>query len=394
MSNTAAKPKGDPILRIMELYNQDPRSSKIDLSVGVYKTEDGRTPILASVKAAERQLLEIEDSKTYLGLAGNKGFSELLGRTVFGTEMMSSGTVAALQAVGGSGALRLCFEYALQRGGCKRVHVSVPTWENQAGISAATGLEVMRYPYYDRSTATLSFDAMLDALAKLGPSDAVLLHGCCHNPTGADLSEQQWRQLGELAVTRGWLPLIDLAYAGFGQSIAQDTIGLKKFLTLVPKALVAVSCSKIFGLYRERVGAAYVIDASADAASTAGAELMRIAREIYSMPPDHGAAVVQMILADEALRQQWEQELDDMRSRINSMRQLLAAEMNRLDQSERFSFLTQQQGMFSLLQLSVEQVTRLRDEFAVYVIEDGRTNVAGVTSANVGKVAQALIAVY
>ncbi len=396
MSSTApkpAKPKGDPILRIMELYNQDARAGKIDLSVGVYKDELGRTPVLASVKAAERRLIESEDSKSYLGLAGNTGFSAALAAEVFGSDLAQGGHLAALQSVGGSGGLRLCFEYAMQCAGAKRLHVATPTWENQAGIGQATGLQIARYPYFDRTSGLVDFDGMLAALNALGPQDAVLLHGCCHNPTGADLSVEQWEQLAASASVRGWLPLIDLAYAGFGAGIEQDTAGLRALLKQLPMALVAVSCSKIFGLYRERVGAAYIVAQTPEDGEIAEAELKRIAREIYSMPPDHGAAVVRLILTDAGLKTQWVAELAAMRDRINSVRSLLAAELNQLDNSERFSALAHQRGMFSLLPLSVEQVSRLREEQAVYVIEDGRTNVAGVTSDNAATVAKALFAV-
>ncbi len=387
------KPKGDPILRIMELFNRDERPGKIDLSVGVYKDEQGATPVLASVKAAERKILETENSKSYLGLAGNTRFSASLAADIFGQELVGSGRLAALQSVGGSGGLRLCFEYALQCAGVTTVHVSVPTWENQAGIGKATGLEIARYPYFNREAGTVNFDAMLSTLDKLGPQDAVLLHGCCHNPTGADLTAEQWQALGDSASRLGWLPLIDLAYAGFGSGFEADTAGMRALIERVPLALVAVSCSKNFGLYRERVGAAYIVTDSTDSAEIAEAELKRVAREIYSMPPDHGAAIVQAILVTPELKAQWQSELATMRDRINSVRAILADELNKLAQSDRFSSLASQRGMFSLLPLSVSQVERLRDEHAVYVIEDGRTNVAGVTRANAATVARAIFAV-
>ncbi len=394
VSAVPAKPKGDPILRIMELFQADTRPDKIDLSVGVYKTTEGHTPVLASVKEAERRILGAEQSKTYLGLAGNVGFSKALGELIFGTDGWASGSIASLQSVGGSGALRLIFEYARQRAGIKRVHVSVPTWENQSGIAAATGLEIGRYPYFDRQSSSLQFEVMLDALGKLGPEDAVLLHGCCHNPTGTDLNRAQWQAVADLALARGWLPMVDLAYAGFGTSLEQDTAGLNLLRATVPTTLVAASCSKNFGLYRERVGAAYIATESPDHAVSAAAEMMRIAREIYSMPPDHGAAIVQTILTDAGLRAMWFEELGQMRDRINEMRALLSQALNRLDGSNRFDHLASQRGMFSLLELSVEQVCRLRDEFAVYLIEDGRTNVAGITAANVDATARALLAVW
>jgi len=377
----------------MELFRNDSREHKIDLSVGVYKDELGNTPVLASVKAAERRLLDEQDSKSYLGLAGNAQFSTALGKLVFGSGRASGANLAALQAVGGSGGLRLAFEYALQCAGIKRLYVSSPTWENQAGIAKATGLDIKRYPYYDRETGATLTAEMMEALAACGPEDAVLLHGCCHNPSGSDLSVEQWQELADSAQRQGWLPMIDLAYAGFGGTIDQDTAGMTALIERVPTTLISVSCSKIFGLYRERVGAVYVATDSADNSSLAAAELMRIAREIYSMPPDHGAAVVQTVLHDEILCAQWLEELAAMRQRINGVRSLLAKEMNRLDGSERFNMLATQNGMFSLLPLSVDQVCRLRDEHAVYLIEDGRTNVAGVTEANAAQVAKALMAV-
>jgi aromatic-amino-acid transaminase len=392
---SAPKLEGDPVLAIMELYNQDQRPEKVDLGVGVFKDEQGRTPVLPSVKTAERRLIETEDSKTYLGLAANQDFSAALARVVFGSELADGGNVCALQSVGGSGALRLTYEFAMQCAGIKRLHVSTPTWENQAGIAMATGLSIERYPYYDVTSGAVDIDSMLACVSTLGPTDAVLIHGVCHNPTGADLTLPQWESLALSASNQGWLPIIDFAYPGFGQSIEQDAAGVCAMIKRVPTSLLALSCSKIFGLYRERVGSVYVFTESSEHAENAMAQLMRIAREIYSMPPDHGAAVVQMILNDPDLCTQWQAELASMRDRLNAMRALLSDELCRCDPdgSDRYQRLTQQHGMFSLLDLSVTQVRRLRDEYAIYLIEDGRINVAGLTPENAPRVASALVAV-
>lgn len=385
----------DPILGMMAAYRADERAHKIDLGVGVYQDELGRTPIMRAVRRAEQYLLETETTKTYLGIAGDPQFSErLLGLLLGGVVRAGvADRVCGLQTTGGCGALRIGAEAIRRARVDATVWVSTPTWANHIPLIGGSGLRLAEYPYYDRRTHGVDFDAMMAALAKVKAGDVVLLHGCCHNPTGADLSLAQWRSLTELVLANGFIPYVDIAYQGLGDGLDEDAAGVRHLLSEVPEAVVATSCSKNFGLYRERVGAVYFLAASSEQARAVQTQAMAAARQIWSMPPAHGAAVVAHILGDPVSRADWEAELAEVRGRINAMRQLLAERLADNGAGIDFDFIRRQKGMFSYFGITAEQVRRLREEFAVYMMESTRINLAGVTHANIDALASAVHAV-
>ena len=382
MFNALSRQPDDALLALIGLYKQDPRPGKVDLGVGVYRDEEGRTPVFRAVKAAERLLLDGQDSKAYLGLEGDAGYLERLWSLV-GGEAGTRVTAAGVQTPGGSGALRLAADLVL-RGGSKRVLVGQPTWPNHAGIFAAAGLEVVSHPFFDTVGQTVLFDRMIAAFEAAQPGDVALLHGSCHNPTGAPLSLDQWKTIAAVLEKRSVLPLVDLAYQGFGRGLDEDAEGLRSLIGAVPETLVAVSSSKSFGLYRERTGAIFAVAAAPAAAELAKSNLMGLARTSYSMPPDHGAAIVSTILGDDALTADWKAEIESMRLRITSIRERLAAGLSR-----RWQVLTavrEQEGMFSLLPLEEADVLKLRAEHAIYMPTSGRINIAGLKTAEVDDV--------
>ncbi|QRM53958.1 amino acid aminotransferase [Sinorhizobium sp. BG8] len=372
----------DPLLALIGLYKTDDRKGKVDLGVGVYRDEQGATPIFRAVKAAERRLLETQESKAYVGPEGDPVFLDRLWELTAGSAGRGLAT-AAVQTPGGSGALRLAADLIVRAGG-RKIWLGVPTWPNHASIFKAAGLEIATYPFFDVPSQAVLFESMADALAKAAPGDAVLLHASCHNPTGGAIAPEQWKELTEIIESRGLLPLIDIAYQGFGKGIEEDAAGLRMLITRVPEALVAVSCSKSFGLYRERTGAIYAVAASDKIASIARSNLALIARVSYSMPPDHGAAVVSTILGDDTLKADWISELSSMRGRITSIRDKLAAGMSRRWQS--LTAVAGQEGMFSLLPLEEADVLALRANHAIYMPTSGRINIAGLKSAEVDAV--------
>ncbi|HYE00102.1 MAG TPA: amino acid aminotransferase [Alphaproteobacteria bacterium] len=382
----------DGILAVIAAYRADPRPQKIDLGVGVYRDSAGRTPVLAAVREAERRLFDAQDTKTYVGMAGDVGFNAAMTRLVF-AESAPADRIRAVQTPGGSGALRVLAELLRRAKPGATVWVSDPTWPNHEPIVRAAGLQTRSYPYLDRATKTVRVEAMLAALAEAGPNDIVLLHGCCHNPSGADLAPADWDAVAELAVKRGFLPFVDLAYQGFGEGLDADAYGMRRLAAAVPEMVVAVSCSKNFGLYRERVGAAFVLAANPAQADLAQGQLLGVVRANYSMPPDHGAATVRIILEDAALRAQWEAELDGMRDRMLGLRRSLADSLRRRSNGDAFDYIARHRGMFSLLGTSEEQTRRLREEHAVYVVGGGRINIAGLGEADVDRFADALLAV-
>lgn len=382
MFDALSRQPDDALLALIGLYNQDSRPGKVDLGVGVYRDEQGRTPVFRAVKAAERLLLESQDSKAYIGLEGDTLYLERLWDLV-GGDAGRRVTAAGVQTPGGSGALRLAADLLL-RGGCKRILVGTPTWPNHVGIFGAAGLTVSSHPFFDSAGQSVLFDRMVEALEAAGPGDAALLHGSCHNPTGAPLSTDQWAVLAATLEKRGVLPLVDLAYQGFGRGLDEDAAGLRHLIAAVPETLVAVSSSKSFGLYRERTGAIFAVSASADAAVLARSNLMALARTSYSMPPDHGAAVVRTILGDEALTRDWREELEGMRARIVGLRRALAAGLGPVWPA--LSAIEGQEGMFSLLPLTEAEVLRLRAEHAIYMPTSGRINIAGLKTADVAEV--------
>jgi len=382
----------DPILGILAAYRADPRAHKIDLGVGVYQDEAGRTPIMRAVNDAERHLLVTESTKTYQGIAGDPVFNERLLALVLGQghRAADEDRVRGVQTPGGCGALRIGAELIRRARPEATVWVSTPTWANHLPLIGGAGLRLAEYPYYDAARRAIDFDAMMGALAQVGAGDLVLLHGCCHNPTGADLDDAQWRALTELAQKNGFTPYIDIAYQGLADGVDEDVAGARRMLGAVPEAVVAVSCSKNFGLYRERVGAVYFLAGTRAQADAVQSQAMAAARQIYSMPPAHGAAIVSAILGDARLRADWLEELAEVRGRINAMRALLAGRLAGNAAGVDFGFITRQKGMFSYFGITPAQVTRLREEFAVYMMESTRINVAGVTPANIDALAAAV----
>ena len=363
--------KSDSLLALIAMANADSRPDKIDVGVGVFRDASGQTPILKVMKQAERILLESQPTKAYLGSAGDKRFAELLRPILLG-EHADDERIAGVQTPGGCGALRLGFELVRTMNPDARVLVGTPTWPNHAPIIRGVGLQMVEYPYYDRGSHAVRFGAMLDALASARAGDVVLLHGVCHNPTGADLDARQWSEVTRVVAQRGLLPFVDIAYQGFGRGLDEDAAGLRGVLTACDEVIAAQSCDKNFSVYRDRVGSLFLKTASAETTATAMAHVFQRAREMWSMPPDHGAAAVRIILDDAQLTADWRVELDAMRDRINSVRQRIAAADPRL------AYIGQQFGMFSMLPLSPEQVLALRERHAIYMADSGRFIVVGM----------------
>jgi aspartate aminotransferase len=382
----------DPILGLMALYRADTDSHKVDLGVGVYRDDRGDTPILSSVRRAEQAVLSRQGTKSYVAAAGNAGFNQAMARLVFGEDhpALMSERVRSIQAPGGCGALRLGAELIRSASPEATVHVSTPTWANHVPLMSGCGLNLERYPYYDPATGGVKFDAMLSTLDGLPARSAVLLHGSCHNPTGADLSQDQWRVLLEVFKRRSLLPFIDIAYQGLGAGTAEDAFGVRLFSAELPEVAVAVSCSKNFGLYRERTGCLHLVSESPAAGDAALSHLVRIARSIYSMPPDHGAAIVYEILGDAVLREEWADELAAMRKRIGGLRHALVKRLAEACPQRDFGFIASQRGMFSFLGVDLAQVHALRERHHVYMTDDSRINIAGLRADNLEYFAQAV----
>ncbi|HEY8575892.1 MAG TPA: amino acid aminotransferase [Devosia sp.] len=391
MFETLSKAPGDKILALMGEYAADPRPTKIDLGVGVYKDEKGVTPVMSAVRKAEQRILENEKTKTYLGIAGNKGFGAAVLDLALGDSVERS-RVRIAQAPGGTGSLWVLMQLINRARPGATVWVSDPTWPNHNPIAENSGLKVQTYPYFDADTRGVKFDAMLASLDKLGSDDVVLLHGCCHNPTGANLTPAQWDKVAESLARTGALPFIDLAYLGFGDGLEADAYGTRKVLAAVPEALVAFSGSKNFGLYRERVGAAILIARDAAQADVTQSQLLNIIRGAYSQPPDHGAEIIRTILEDAELRAEWESELNQMRARMIDLREKLSEAIRQKSNSKDFDFIASHRGMFSLLGLENSVVEHLKAANGVYMIGDSRINVAGIPEDRIGDLADALLA--
>ena len=382
----------DPILGVMAAFRADSDPRKVDLGVGVFRDDAGETPVMRAVREAEREMLARQTTKTYVAAVGNAGFNEAMERLVLGQghAALTSGRLRSIQAPGGCGALRLGAELIRGADPDAVVHVSTPTWANHVPLLSNCGLRLQPYPYFDPATGGVAFAAMLDTLDRLPPRSVVLLHASCHNPTGADLEDAQWRELLGVVRRRSLLPFIDIAYQGLGRGVAEDAYGPRLFCAELPEVLVAVSCSKNFGLYRERTGALQVLSATPAAADAAISQLMRIARGLYSMPPDHGAAIAHAILTGESLRKSWEGELEAMRLRIQRLR---AAALQRLAVTcphKDFGFLTRQRGMFSFLGVDAQAVRELRERHHVYMMDDSRINMAGLRMENIEYFAEAV----
>lgn len=367
----------DAILKLMMAYREDPRTDKLDLGVGIYKDANGATPVMKAVKSAEGQLLEEQNTKAYVGPLGSPAFNQRMIETVFGSDADKS-RVRSAQAPGGSGALRILADLITSARPDATIWVSDPTWPNHLPLLSAAGANLATYPYYNASTGSVSFDAMIDALQAAKPGDIVLLHGCCHNPTGADLTHEQWDRVTQLLSDQSLLPFVDVAYQGFGDGLEEDAWAIRSMAAKLPEMMIAASCSKNLGLYRERVGAALLVGRDAAEADTALANLSGLIRSNYSMPPDHGAHVVEMVLEDDGYYANWREELETMRVRMISLRQAFSDALRRRTNSDRFDFIAHQKGMFSRLPLNAEQIETLRAENGIYMVGDGRINVAGL----------------
>ncbi|WP_371187245.1 amino acid aminotransferase [Thalassotalea maritima] len=388
--NLSALP-ADPILGLLAKYRLDQNPKKIDLGVGVYKDEQGHTAILDCVKTAEKFRFENEDTKVYIGPTGSPLFNEKMTELVFGEhKVISENRVRTVSAPGGTGALRVAAEFIRACKSGATIWVSDPTWANHTGLFQASGLNVKTYPYYDFENKNLKFDEMKATLATVAADDVVLLHACCHNPSGMDLNQQQWQEIVELTKQQGFTPLIDMAYQGFGDGLDDDAYGVRLMADNVDEMILASSCSKNFGLYRERIGACSIIGKDVATTDIANSVLLSVVRCIYSMPPAHGAAIVETILNSTELTGQWHQELAEMRNRINGNRQLLVDKLLEQGVARDFSFITEQKGMFSFLGITPEQVQRLQDEFSIYMVGSSRMSIAGIAKSNVDYLAQSI----
>lgn len=381
----------DKILQLIGQFRADPRAGKIDLGVGVYKDATGLTPVMRAVKAAEKRLWETETTKTYTGLAGEPAFNAALARLILGSATPEE-RIASVATPGGTGAVRQAFELIRMASPGARVWVSDPTWPNHVSILNYLGIPVRPYRYFDAETRGVAFEAMLADLSGAKAGDAVLLHGCCHNPTGANLTLPEWAEVVAVLEKTGALPLIDIAYQGFGDGLEADAAGVRLVADRLPEVLIAASCSKNFGIYRERTGALLALSDPGRREVMQGT-LAFLNRQNYSFPPDHGARLVTMILEDPALRADWEAELETVRLGMLSLREQLASELRDLSGSDRFGFLAQHRGMFSRLGATPEQVERLKAEHAIYMVGDSRLNIAGLNEATVPVLARAILAV-
>lgn len=383
-------PAEDKILGIARQFRADPRENKMNLSVGVYANEKGETIILDTVKEAEKRLLEQQTTKTYVGLAGDVSFNQAMQEIVFGEDNANNDLIRGVQAPGGSGSLRLIAELIGRNRPQSRLWFSTPTWPNHEALVGVGDMAINYYPYFDEANNAVDFEGMKAALSQLGPDDVVILHGCCHNPTGVNLTQAQWDEVIAIAQQTGFFPFVDLAYQGFGDDLNTDAYSTRKLAASVDEMAVAASCSKNFGIYRERVGCALVKAKTADNADVAFKQLQKIGRGLYSMPPDHGAAVVSIIWNDPALRQQWFDELSAITDRILSLRKSLAEQLHTKLDHGRFDFLAEHRGMFSLSGISPEQVEQLREKHAIYMVGDGRMNIAGLQEERIGELADAI----
>ncbi|MGA0616645.1 aromatic amino acid transaminase [Paracoccus sp. KR1-242] len=380
----------DKILALIGEFRADPRQGKIDLGVGVYKDATGHTPIMRAVLEAEKRMLENETTKTYAGLAGEPEFQRAMGELILGAGLKPE-TTAALATVGGTGAIRQALELARMANPDLRVFVSDPTWPNHVSIMNFMGVPVVTYRYFDAETRGVAFDAMKQDISAAKKGDVVLLHGCCHNPTGANLTLDQWAEVASILEKTGATPLIDLAYQGFGDGLEEDAAGTRLIASRIPEVLIAASCSKNFGIYRERTGCLLALCDNPATKELAQGAMAFLNRQTYSFPPFHGAKVVATILNDAGLRADWQAELEEVRGGMLRLREQLATELRDLAGSDRFGFLAEHRGMFSRLGASPEQVARMKEEFGIYMVGDSRLNIAGLNEATIPVLARAII---
>ena len=390
MFETLKEQPADKILALMQMFKEDSRADKIDLGVGVYKDASGHTPIMASIKDAEKLLWEQETTKTYVALAGDPAFSDAMVSLVLGDAVARS-KVAAVATPGGTGAVRQAFELAKMANPDARVFVSDPTWPNHLSILKHLDIPVVNYRYFDGETRGVDFDGMMSDLADAKAGDVILLHGCCHNPTGANLNLTQWAEVVALLQKTGATPMIDIAYQGFGDGLDEDAAATRLVASSVPETIIAASCSKNFGIYRERTGLLMLVSQDGGAHKMNQGTLAYLNRQNYSFPPDHGARLVTMVLTDPALRSAWTKELEDVRLSMLGLRQSLADELQRLSGSNRFGFLAQHRGMFSRLGTSPDKVELLRQRHGIYMVGDSRLNIAGLNAKSIPILAAAIV---
>jgi len=394
MFNSLEPSRPDAILALMQAFSADAREDKVDLGVGVYKDADGATPVLRAVQRAEQRLLETQTTKSYVSPVGLESFRDAMCRQVFGADADLS-RIRCAQAVGGSGALRILGDLLRRSRPEAGLHLSDPTWPNHVPLLKSCGFALHDYPYYDRDSGQVAIVALLDALRAMPEGDIVVLHGCCHNPTGADLTLQQWRAVLDVVMERSLFPFIDLAYQGFGDGLEEDAAAVRLFADHVPEMAVAASCSKNLGLYRERVGAALLLAQDTPQADLAFGQLGTLVRSNYSMPPDHGARSTDIVLSDPVLSEDWKAELESMRQRMMSLRQRFADGLRQRSNSPRFDAVAGQRGMFSLLPLTPAHIETLRERHGIYLVGSGRINVAGLPDDEPGMAAlcEAIVAV-
>jgi aspartate aminotransferase len=385
----------DPILGLSMAFAKDTNPAKVDLGVGVYKNDLGQTPIMAAVHEAEKLRIARETSKAYTAPAGYPGANEAVTRLVYGSDhnAVAANRVRTIQTPGGCGALRVAAELIQRARPGASLWVSTPTWANHVPLLGSAGLALREYPYYDYASHTIDFVAMMETIQQIPRGDLVLLHACCHNPSGADLSTAQWDQLADVFEARGLIPFIDMAYQGFGEGIEEDAYGLRLMADRLPEVIIATSFSKNFGLYRERAGSLSVVFADEAQANAGNSQLLSVTRGLYSMPPAHGAALIDIILHSSELTHLWQTELDSMRERIAGLRVHLVQTLNSLQQQRDFGFIAHERGMFSFLGLSVEQVHKLKNDFSIYMTDTSRISVAGLTAEKMDYVGKAIVSV-
>ena len=392
MLDQLKQPAPDKIIQLMGMFKADTRDHKVDLGVGVYKNADGHTPIMRAVKEAEQQLWHAETTKVYTGLAGDVGFHDVMIDLILGGNTPRN-QIAAAATPGGTGAVRNALELIKMTNPEATVWISNPTWPNHPAIIKYVGLNMAEYRYIDLATRTVDFGGMMDDLNTAKPGDVVLLHGCCHNPTGANLSHAQWQEVADLLLAKGLIPFVDIAYQGFGDGLDADAFGVRHMAKTQPELLVAASCSKNFGIYRERTGLLLALTQNAKLTGAIQANLAAVNRLNYSFPPDHGARLVTMVLNDAKLREEWQAELEEVRSGMLMLRQSLAEALRKRTNSDRFDFLAEHRGMFSRLGATPEQVEEMREKHAIYMIGDSRMNIAGLNEATIPVLADAIVTV-
>ena len=385
----------DPILGLLTQYRADPHPNKVDLGVGVYKDPQGHTPILDCVKVAEQRRTDSEDTKVYIGPTGSPLFNQLMTELAFGHHhpALLANRIRTVSTPGGTGALRVAADFIKRCRPNAVLWVSDPTWANHTGLFEAAGITVKTYPYYDYDTKSLKFEQMIAALNQVSKDDVVLLHACCHNPSGMDLTKEQWDEVISVTAKQGYTPLIDMAYQGFGDGVDEDAYGVRQMAAAVENMILCSSCSKNFGLYRERIGACSIIGKDAAQVDVAFSVLLYVVRCIYSMPPAHGAAIVETILADADLKQQWLDELAVMRNRINGNRSMLVNKLLENGVKQDFSFIAQQKGMFSFLGVDQTQVEALKSQHSIYMVGSSRISIAGISESNVDYLAKSIASI-